>query len=49
MKITKRKRLEAAGWKVGSAKGFLGLTPEEAAERLRESPERHYRLEAAPG
>ena len=31
MKTSKRKRLEAAGWKVGSAKDFLGLTPEEAA------------------
>jgi len=31
MKPAKRKRLEAAGWKVGSAKDFLGLTPEEAA------------------
>jgi DNA-binding XRE family transcriptional regulator len=31
MKTKKRKRLEAAGWKVGSAKDFLGLTPEEAA------------------
>ena len=27
MKTSKRKRLEAAGWKVGSAKDFLGLTP----------------------
>lgn len=26
----KRKRLEAAGWKVGSAAEFLELTPEEA-------------------
>jgi hypothetical protein len=24
-------RLEAAGWQVGSAKDFLGLTPEETA------------------
>jgi hypothetical protein len=31
MKPTKRKRLEATGWKVGSAKDFLGLTPEAAA------------------
>jgi DNA-binding XRE family transcriptional regulator len=31
MKPAKRKRLEKAGWKVGSAKDFLGLTPEEAA------------------
>lgn len=27
----KRKRLQAAGWKVGSAREFLGLTDEEAA------------------
>jgi predicted XRE-type DNA-binding protein len=27
----KRKRLEAAGWKVGSAKEFLGLSSEEAS------------------
>jgi DNA-binding XRE family transcriptional regulator len=26
----KRKKLEAAGWRVGSAKEFLGLTTEEA-------------------
>ena len=27
----KRRRLEAKGWKVGSAREFLGLTDEEAA------------------
>ena len=27
----KKARLEARGWKVGSAEEFLGLTPEEAA------------------
>ncbi|OLD44044.1 MAG: transcriptional regulator [Armatimonadetes bacterium 13_1_40CM_3_65_7] len=27
----KRRRLEARGWKVGSAREFLGLTDEEAA------------------
>ncbi len=27
----KKARLEAHGWKVGSAEEFLGLTPEEAA------------------
>jgi hypothetical protein len=32
MKRNKRKRLEADGWKVGSAKDFLGLSPEEAAD-----------------
>jgi len=31
MNEQKRKRLEAAGWKVGSASEFLGLTEEEAA------------------
>ena len=31
MKKTKKKRLESAGWKVGSASDFLELTPEEEA------------------
>ena len=31
MKPEKRKRLKAAGWRVGTAKEFLGLTDEEAA------------------
>lgn len=31
MNTTKRKKLEAAGWRVGSADEFLGLTPEESA------------------
>jgi DNA-binding XRE family transcriptional regulator len=31
MKQTKRKRLEAKGWRVGSATEFLGLSAEEAA------------------
>ena len=31
MKTDKRNRLEAAGWKLGSADEFLGLTPEETA------------------
>lgn len=31
MKKTKRTRLEAKGWRVGSAKEFLALSPEEAA------------------
>jgi DNA-binding XRE family transcriptional regulator len=30
MNSAKKKRLESAGWKVGSAKDFLGLTREEA-------------------
>ena len=31
MKAAKRKKLEAAGWKVGGVKEFLGLTDEEMA------------------
>jgi hypothetical protein len=31
MKKGKRERLEAAGWRVGTAEEFLGLTKEEAA------------------
>jgi predicted transcriptional regulator len=31
MKKEKRQRLEAAGWRVGSASDFLGLSREEAA------------------
>lgn len=31
MEAAKRKRLEAAGWGVGSATDFLKLSPEEAA------------------
>lgn len=31
MKKSKRARLEAAGWRLGSAGDFLDLTPEEAA------------------
>lgn len=31
MNKTKRTRLEARGWRVGSAKDFLGLSPEESA------------------
>lgn len=31
MKQAKRNKLEAKGWKVGSAKDFLGLTPAEEA------------------
>lgn len=31
MKRSKRERLEAAGWRVGTAAEFLGLTAEEAA------------------
>jgi predicted transcriptional regulator len=31
MNTTKRKRLEAKGWKLGNASNFLNLSPEEAA------------------
>ena len=31
MRESKRKRLESKGWKIGSAKDFLGLSPEESA------------------
>jgi predicted XRE-type DNA-binding protein len=31
MKELKRKRLEAAGWRIGSVDEFLKLTPEESA------------------
>jgi predicted XRE-type DNA-binding protein len=31
MRTEKKKRLEASGWRVGTAEEFLGLTPEEAA------------------
>ena len=31
MRQSKRQRLESKGWKVGSAKDFLGLTNDEAA------------------
>lgn len=31
MKPSKQKKLEAQGWKVGSASDFLALTPEEEA------------------
>lgn len=30
MKLVKRKKLEAKGWKIGSADDFLNLSPEEA-------------------
>jgi DNA-binding XRE family transcriptional regulator len=31
VKVSKRNKLEKAGWKVGSADDFLGLSPEESA------------------
>ena len=50
MKADKRRKLERAGWRVGDARDFLGLTPGEAefveiklalARRLRELREEH--------
>jgi ribosome-binding protein aMBF1 (putative translation factor) len=55
MRDTKKKRLEAKGWKVGSAKEFLGLSSEEEAyieiksrlaEGLREQRLRHQMTQA---
>jgi hypothetical protein len=31
MRKEKKKRLEAKGWKIGTAKDFLGLSEEESA------------------
>jgi len=31
MREAKRRRLESRGWKVGAAKDFLGLSPQESA------------------
>lgn len=31
MKVARRKRLESSGWKVGTAREFLGLSDEESA------------------
>lgn len=44
MKTSKRKRLQAAGWKVASAKDFLGLTP--LSQRSRRRPQAGPPLEA---
>ena len=30
MRAARKKRLEAAGWKIGTAEDYLGLSPEEA-------------------
>lgn len=30
MRVARQKRLKAKGWKIGTAREFLGLTPEEA-------------------
>jgi hypothetical protein len=40
MRSKKRKRLEAKGWKIGSAKEFLGLSSREEDERRIESLKR---------
>jgi DNA-binding XRE family transcriptional regulator len=55
MKTEKKRKLEAAGWRVGDARDFLGLTPGEAqfveiklalARRLRELREEHQWTQA---
>jgi DNA-binding XRE family transcriptional regulator len=55
MKAAKRKKLEAAGWKVGDARDFLGLSSSESqfveiklalAQRLRELREEHHWTQA---
>ena len=44
MKREKERKLESDGWQVGSARDFLGLSPEEAAYvELRFSLSRHLR------
>lgn len=49
MHAAKRKRLEAAGWRIGSAEDFLGLTKEETAlvEMKLALPERSRRSESS--
>jgi DNA-binding XRE family transcriptional regulator len=55
MRAEKRRRLEAAGWRVGDAREFLALTPGEAefveikralAHRLRELREKNHWTQA---
>ena len=55
MKVERKKRLETAGWRVGDARDFLGLTAGEAefveiklalARRLRELREKHHWTQA---
>jgi DNA-binding XRE family transcriptional regulator len=55
VKTSTRKKLEAAGWKVGDAKDFLALSPNEAefveiklslARRLRALREQHHWTQA---
>ena len=55
MKAQKRRKLEAAGWRVGDARDFLGLTPGEAefveiklalARRLRQLREEQHWTQA---
>lgn len=56
MRLSKRKRLVAAGWRVGSVQEFLGLSPPEAAfvevkmrlaANLRELRKRHHLTQSA--
>src|ERR1041385_9087629 len=55
MKAAKRRKLEAAGWRVGDARDFLGLSSSEAqfveiklalARKLREIREEHHWTQA---
>ena len=49
MDATKRKRLEAQGWRFGTVAELLGLTPSESAEierRLARDDERRARRRA---
>src|SRR5206468_504386 len=55
MKADKRRKLEAAGWRVGDAREFLGLTSSEAefleiklalARKLRQIREQHHWTQA---
>jgi len=55
MKHERKSRLEVAGWRVGTAKEFLGLSDDEAqfveiklalAHRLRELREKRHRTQA---
>jgi DNA-binding XRE family transcriptional regulator len=55
MKTEKKRRLEAAGWRIGDARDFLALTPGEAefveiklalARRLRELREKNHWTQA---
>lgn len=55
MKVEKKRKLEAAGWRIGNARDFLGLSASEAqfveiklalARKLRELREEHHWTQA---